>query len=89
MTVSILSISARGDSEIAVTFELREGELRQKECFLLSASVFADLHLTVGECDRDTFDTVSEAAELSGYSDFSHFSREFKRNVGVQHQFHQ
>ena len=64
MTVSVLSISARGDSEIAVTFELRKGELRQKECFLLSASVFADLHLTVGECDRDTFDTVSEAAEL-------------------------
>ena len=27
--------------------------------------------------------SVSEAAELSGYSDFSHFSREFKRNVGV------
>lgn len=27
--------------------------------------------------------SVSEAAELSGYSDFSHFSREFKKAVGV------
>lgn len=64
MTVSVLSISARGDSEIAVTFEIRNGELAQKECFLLSASVFADLRLAVGECDRDTFDAVSDAAEL-------------------------
>ena len=64
MTVSVLSISARGEREIAVTFEIRNGELAQKECFLLSASVFADLRLAVGECDRDTFDAVSDAAEL-------------------------
>ena len=64
MTVSVLSISARGDSEIAVTFEIRDGELVQRECFLLSACVFADLHLTVGECDREAFDAASDAAEL-------------------------
>ncbi|MBQ8850145.1 MAG: regulatory protein RecX [Clostridia bacterium] len=64
MTVSVLSVSARGSDEIAVTFEISEGELRQRARFLLSSRAFADLRLTVGECDRSVFDAASEAAEL-------------------------
>lgn len=64
MTVSVLSVSARGDSEIAVTIEIREGERTQRECFLLSTRMFADLRVTVGECDRETFEAVSDASEL-------------------------
>ncbi len=64
MTVSVLSVSARGNDEISVTFEIKEGDMSQKECFLLSARLFADLRITVGECGRDCFDATSEAAEL-------------------------
>jgi SOS response regulatory protein OraA/RecX len=64
MTVSVLSVSARGEEEIAVTFEIREGELSQKETFLLSPVPFADLKISVGECDREGYDRVSEAAEI-------------------------
>lgn len=64
MTVSVLSVSARGEDEIAVTFEICEGELSQRESFLLSARAFADLRISVGECDRECFDRVSESAEL-------------------------
>ena len=64
MTVSVLSVSARGNDEIAVTIEIKEGEMSQRECFLLSARLFADLRISVGECGRECFDAVSEAAEL-------------------------
>ena len=64
MTVEVLSVSARGENEIAVTFEIKEGEHSQKECFLLSVKDFADLRITVGECQRECYDSVSEAAEI-------------------------
>lgn len=64
MTVAILSVSARTDEEIAVTFEIRDGEHSQRECFILSATLFADMGLSVGECDRECFDAVCEAALL-------------------------
>ena len=64
MFVSVLSISARGDEEIAVTFEIKEGDLSQKETFLISARIFADLRITTGECGKECFDHVSEASEI-------------------------
>lgn len=64
MTVSVLSVSARGNDEIAVTFEIKEGDMSQRECFLLSARLFADLRIAVGESSRECFDATSEAAEL-------------------------
>ncbi len=64
MTVAILSVSARNEDEIAVTFEIKDGEHTQRESFIISATLFADMHLSVGECDRERFDAVCEAAEL-------------------------
>ncbi len=64
MTVAVLSVSARQGDGIAVAFEIRDGEKLQKECFIISAAAFADMGLCVGECDRDRFDAVCEAAEL-------------------------
>lgn len=64
MNVSVLSFTARGEGEIAVTFEIRDGELSQKETFLLSARLFADMRITAGECSRECFDRVAEAAEI-------------------------
>ena len=64
MTVSLLSISARSDTEIAVTFEIRDGEHSQRECFILPTAAVADLGLRVGECDRGHFDAVCRVSEL-------------------------
>lgn len=64
MVVSVLSISARGDDEVAVTLEIKEGELSQRETFLVSPRILADLRIKVGECDRESFDRVAEASEI-------------------------
>ena len=64
MTVTILSLAARGEDEIAVTFALREGEHQQTEAFTVSAADVADLRLCRGDSDRETFDAVGHLAEL-------------------------
>ena len=64
MTVSIVSLAARGEDEIAVTFEIRSGEHLQRESFTVSASAVADLRLQKGECDRDRYDAVAREAEI-------------------------
>ena len=64
MTVTILSLSARGSEEVAVTFELREGEHSQRETFLIPVSLVVDLRLCVGECDRACYDAVCYGAEV-------------------------
>lgn len=64
MTVSIVSLSARGEGEVAVTFELCEGERAQKETFLISAAMMADWRLTRGESNRDCYDAVSREAQI-------------------------
>ena len=64
MTVTILSLSARGSEEIGVTFELRSGEHAQKETFLISAALLADLRLQVGESNQACYDAVCRGAEL-------------------------
>ena len=64
MTVSVLSISARGEDEIAVTFEISQEEMSDRESFLLSAKAYADLGISLGECDTECYDRVAEAAEI-------------------------
>ena len=64
MTVEILSLAARSEGEIAVTFEMRSGEHTQKETFVVSARLVADLHLHTGVCDTDCYDAVSQGAEI-------------------------
>lgn len=64
MTIEILSLSARSEGEIAVTFEMRSGEHTQKETFVVSARLVADLRLRTGACDTDCYDAVSRGAEV-------------------------
>ena len=64
MTVEILSVSARADGDIAVTFEIKAGERKQRETFVISAAIFADMGLSVGLCGQELFDRVSEASEI-------------------------
>ncbi len=64
MTVSILSLSARENGNIAVCFEIVSGEQKQTEAFIISSTAAADLHLQKGECTKELFDTVSEVSQL-------------------------
>ncbi len=64
MTVEIVSLAARGDEEIAVTFAIRNGEHEQKETFVVPLAMVADLRLSVGACDTDCYDAVSRGAEI-------------------------
>lgn len=64
MTVELLSLCARNGEEIAVTFLLRQGEYTQKETFLVSAALVADLRLQTGESTQDCYDSVAYGAEV-------------------------
>lgn len=64
MTVSVVSLLAKGGEDIEVVFEISNGAHSQKEGFIVSSRTVADLKLRVGECDRELFDQVSREAEL-------------------------
>lgn len=64
MTVSVLSAVARGEDEILVTLEIREGENFQREKYLLSSKLFADLGIKLGICDGAVFDAVCHASKV-------------------------
>lgn len=64
MTVSIVSLRAHGmGDEVAVVFEIRNGEVCQKETLILSSVDFADLRLSKGETSTDCFDAVLKASK--------------------------
>jgi SOS response regulatory protein OraA/RecX len=64
MTLEILSLAARSEGEIAVTFEIRSGEHTQKETFVVSSRLVADLRLRTGACDTDCYDAVCRGSEV-------------------------
>ena len=64
MVLSLISLAAREGERVAVTFEIRNGEDRQRECFLIPASLVADLHLSVGEVDAELYDAVVHGAQV-------------------------
>ncbi len=63
MTVEIVALRAHGCDEVAVTFEIRNGEDLQRERSILSASDFADLRLSKGIVSEDCMDAVLAASE--------------------------
>ena len=64
MTVTLKSLSARGEGRVAVLFEIQNEENIQRETFLVSAAAVADLSLRVGECTSDCFEKVEQRARL-------------------------
>lgn len=64
MTVTLTSLAARAEDEIAVTFEIKSGDNVQKETFLVSAALVADLRLCKGETTRECFDAVAHGAKV-------------------------
>ena len=64
MTVRIVSLTAHGSDEIAVSFELSDGTHTQSERLVITAADCADLRLRAGVSDEKTFEAVSYAAAL-------------------------
>lgn len=64
MVLALVSLSAREGEQIAVSFEIRNGEDIQREQFLVPASLVADLRLVKGEVDRACYDAVVRGSEL-------------------------
>ena len=62
MVLTLVSLAAREGEQIAVTFEIQSGENRQREIFLIPATLLADLHLTVGEVDTSCYEAVVHGA---------------------------
>ena len=64
MRIAITSLSARGESGIAVTLEINSAEHSQRETFLLDGRAVADLGLKVGECSREVFEEIEHASRV-------------------------
>ena len=74
MTVTLTSLAARAEDEIAVSFEIKSGDNIQKETFLVSSALVADLRLCKGETTRECFDAVAQGALIH---------RAVKRGLGI------
>ncbi len=59
MLVSITSVRARGDGEVAVTFKLSDGDNSSFDTFLISVSTVRELKLAVGDSSREMYDEIS------------------------------
>ncbi len=64
MTITIVSLSPRGERETAVTFSLESGEHVQRQSFLVSAEFVRANALTVGTCDRACYEAVEHDAAV-------------------------
>ena len=64
MEIAIISIVAGGDDDIAVSFELREGENRSVSKFWLSVSAYTQFSLSIGDSSQAVFDAVEREAKI-------------------------
>ena len=64
MEIYLSAIRAGELGEIAVVFELRDMEKRSSSRFLISDARYAELSLTVGTSDRETYDEVEREARI-------------------------
>ena len=64
MLVSITSVRARGDGEVAVTFKLCSEENSSFDTFVVPASAVLELKLKVGDSSREIYDEVCYREKL-------------------------
>ena len=64
MEITIISITAGADDDIAVSFELCEGENRAVSKFWLSVSAYTQFSLSVGKSSQSVFDAVEREAKI-------------------------
>lgn len=64
MEILISSFCAGADDDIFVNFELRNGDNRCKERFLIPLSVYASLGLSAGESTQSVFESVERESRI-------------------------
>ena len=64
MEIYLSSVRAGELGEIVVIFELRDMEKKSSSRFLISDARYAELSLTVGTSDRETYDEVEREASI-------------------------
>lgn len=64
MRISIISITAGADDDIAVSFEICEGENRAVSKFWISVSAYTQFSLSVGESSQGVFDAVERESKI-------------------------
>ena len=66
MEINVISVSAGADGGIVVSFELREGEKRSVDRFLISLGAYTELSICVGRSSCEIYEAVAERAKLYG-----------------------
>ena len=64
MEINIISVVAGVDDDIAVTFEICEGENREVSKFWLSIPAYTQLSLAVGKSSQSVFEAVEREAKI-------------------------
>lgn len=64
MKINIISVLAGADEDIAISFEVSEGENRSVYKFWISISAYTRFSLSVGESSQDVFDAVEREAKI-------------------------
>ena len=64
MTITITSLRARGEDEIAVSFRLSEGNNICDETFVISGADILLMKLSAGDSTREVYEEVSRAADI-------------------------
>ena len=64
MEIFITSVRAGDNDDVAVCFEIRDGENRCTERLLIPISVYTELSLCAGKTDRDVFDVVEKESKI-------------------------
>lgn len=59
-----MSVGAGGSGEILVTFEMREGTMRDTSKFLISDAAYIELAISKGQCSSLLYDTVEREAQI-------------------------
>ena len=64
MEIYVMSVGAGGSGEIFVTFEMREGTMRDTSKFLISDAAYIELAISKGQCSSLLYDTVEREAQI-------------------------
>ena len=64
MELYITSIGAGAVGEIFITFEIRNGDMRDTVKFLISDATYIELSLSKGQTNSDVYDTVEREAQI-------------------------
>ena len=64
MQIAVTSVAASGADDILVGVEMRDREHLQKERFLISTELYADLQISKGECSRELYELLESESKI-------------------------